>query len=519
MFTVICSSRGIIPALASLVGIAFSPLASGELPAWWSEGNPPVLDDLAPVNDRGPANIGQAKFMAIRALEAIGNVDQRISEAIKWDAAMPEAVSYGVPEPKPENWEAQQYAALNIGQLKAIAEPFYRHLHTAFPEWLDNDSLVESEKGQLQFNQTKDASDPSNFYPWTSNLADDQNFAIATVGQLKAVFCLRFETLDTDYDDDGLTNNQEIQLHGTDPSNADTDGDGVSDSAEITAGTNPLLPPPSPELLAFANGLTAAVTSRVDGKTPSDSTRHVFSSKDHAIPSYVRNANLWCADLVPQLTGCAAWKTYWNETLGGVMITRRHILFCQHQHPKWDQPPAGTLIRFVKVDGTVVERTLIANVDAPNNVDLCVGLLDQDVPEGIHVVPIMPPFSAIQKGQLGELKVPDLAVSQAGSLSPGVSNESRVYSGIIYQNLSIPPPPLSDWLHFIYPGDSGTPRFLVTTSGLCLYMLTGASSVNDNISLINSLISACDASAMARGVLAEPTGKTVTVADIVIPTL
>ena len=42
-----------------------------------------------------------------------------------------------------------------------------------------------------------------------------------------------------DYDGDGISNSDEIQIHGTDPFNADTDGDGVPDGAEIAADTDP----------------------------------------------------------------------------------------------------------------------------------------------------------------------------------------------------------------------------------------------------------------------------------------
>jgi hypothetical protein len=160
--------------------------------------------------------------------------------------------------------------------------------------------------------------------------------------------------------------------------------------------------------------------------------------------------------------------------------------------------------------------TLIANVDSPS-VDLCVGLLNDEVPAGIHVVPVMPPFSSIQKEQLQELKAADLGLSQAGT-RPGVGfHESVVYPGNAYQPFGTPPAPRLAWAYGPHEGDSGTPRFYVTSQGLALYLLTGADSVSDNIAHINSLIAACDASAVTRGVLEEPTGEEITVADISIP--
>ncbi|MES2440208.1 MAG: hypothetical protein V4584_14155 [Verrucomicrobiota bacterium] len=63
------------------------------------------------------------------------------------------------------------------------------------------------------------------------------------IGQLKAVFSLRFETLaasaDDDFDDDGLANGEEAS-RGTDPYQSDTDGDGMPDGWEVTWGSDPL---------------------------------------------------------------------------------------------------------------------------------------------------------------------------------------------------------------------------------------------------------------------------------------
>ncbi|MEN1727170.1 MAG: FG-GAP-like repeat-containing protein [Pseudomonadota bacterium] len=46
----------------------------------------------------------------------------------------------------------------------------------------------------------------------------------------------------TDSDNDGLTDDEEVNQYGTDPQNPDTDGGGALDGAEIAAGTNPLNP-------------------------------------------------------------------------------------------------------------------------------------------------------------------------------------------------------------------------------------------------------------------------------------
>ena len=45
---------------------------------------------------------------------------------------------------------------------------------------------------------------------------------------------------DADSDDDGLSDGAEVLTHGTDPNDPDTDGDGLSDGDEIAGGSNPL---------------------------------------------------------------------------------------------------------------------------------------------------------------------------------------------------------------------------------------------------------------------------------------
>ena len=48
--------------------------------------------------------------------------------------------------------------------------------------------------------------------------------------------------IDTDDDNDGLLDEEELFVLGTNPLNPDSDDDGLSDKEEITLGTNPLQP-------------------------------------------------------------------------------------------------------------------------------------------------------------------------------------------------------------------------------------------------------------------------------------
>lgn len=157
-------------------------------PFWWRQGDPPVLDPSASPNNKAATNIGQAKWMAKSALEALRRVRPDLATDVEtalvgtnnpiasWDLhepGSPEALAHRAP--------------LLIGHLKSIADPFYTVLHGAEPVWLE---------GQLVANQTKDPADPANYFPWTSATGDDANKAAVSIGQLKSVFSLKFSEMD-----------------------------------------------------------------------------------------------------------------------------------------------------------------------------------------------------------------------------------------------------------------------------------------------------------------------------------
>lgn len=245
----------LIPRLAPLAFLTLLLPAPGAPPAWWREGDPPVVDPGAPSNNHGPANVGQAKWIAKRALETLAAVDPALAARIHDKLTLPQPdpagqgqfhpaiLDFEVPgDPPPADWHERQHAPLRIGQLKAIAAPFYDALHALTPAWLDQESADPAAQGQLQLNGTKDPDNPANFYPWSADPTDDRNQAAATLGQLKAVFSLRFEALTAilaaDDDGDGLTFAVEA-ARGTDPLNPDSDGDGMNDGWEVKWGLEP----------------------------------------------------------------------------------------------------------------------------------------------------------------------------------------------------------------------------------------------------------------------------------------
>lgn len=184
-----------------------------QIPLWWIDRN--VIDIYLEPNDFAPVNQGQAKQVALQASfefeQKLGGVSSGISNLISGFT------------------QTNNYLPLNLGQLKYLATPFYNQLHALN---LTNVWPIGMTRGP---------------YPWSDpSLPLAQDHAIANIGQLKYLFSFNFErnsglpdpgedrdrdnlpdyweiyffgdlSQDAlgDYDQDGLTNGEEIPVRGT----------------------------------------------------------------------------------------------------------------------------------------------------------------------------------------------------------------------------------------------------------------------------------------------------------------
>lgn len=181
-------------------------------PGWWvSRG----VKTSSPASNLSPVTIGQAKHMAAMAL---AELHERLPQAKHNElaAALAQVVNLappqppgGNPAPPPPGYQKPSFSVLAIGQLKAIAQPFYDVLREQSPGWLDWQMSINnirvSEPG---------ANQPSfSNYPWTVAVSDDSNKAVATLGQLKAAFCIDFSLIGApqydDSDGDGMPDAQD----------------------------------------------------------------------------------------------------------------------------------------------------------------------------------------------------------------------------------------------------------------------------------------------------------------------
>lgn len=324
-------------------------------------------------------------------------------------------------------------------------------------------------------------------------------------------------------------------------------------------------------LTAFAAENVAQFTPLIAGKAGGAANMDVYSARDDIGYNYTRNPDNWLAPYIAQLTGLPALKEWVDKSdhFGGIPITPRHLLYCQHAHPRatgtWypnlNSPPCK--LTWVLPDNRVVQAIQICQteqayytgnpaedaymaalpsyIDFRNHVsarynvaftqiDLCVAVLDTDIGAlGIPITPI-PNLTFNESAALSDLSTTGqlgntpllFSISQGDVVGrPGNTPigaypfKNRAMTYLKYGAYWVAAAPFTPFSYDVYKGDSGSPVFFMHRGVVYLHNILvaapyGGIPVANFVTEINMMIARADEGAVAMGRMSAVTGLTVT---------
>lgn len=222
-------------------------------PGWWSGTETRILEEEGDEANYAPANLGQLKYVAKQAQKHLDAalVDGAGTEISSFVANFTPKAGVTYTSQELEEIISANYAPVNLGQVKAVAKPFYDRLLLAGYDTKAN-LIARGYPSTWAYD-----------YPWDPTTPVSENYAPANLGQLKMVFSFDLTDFDTDqdglpdwwemeyfsdlnqdaegdFDGDGISNHQERRF-GSSPTSIDTDGDGLPDGWEADNGTDLLV--------------------------------------------------------------------------------------------------------------------------------------------------------------------------------------------------------------------------------------------------------------------------------------
>ena len=199
----------------------------------------------------------------------------------------------------------------------------------------------------------------------------------------------------------------------------------------------------------------------------------IFSTQDHAAPSYTRNSALWLSEHVSALTAISPWNSEGGMQKAGVLISPRHVLFARHF-----SPDVGATMRWVTADNIVVDRVISSIVQLDTNAqyfpDLTIALLDSDVSASISFARVLPNgFENKLPASIQPEKIPVIFTDQEEKLLVVDLTTLPADNDVVsYAAMQVPTSTLR--LNFnegIVGGDSSSPAFWIINSQLVLLTL------------------------------------------------
>ncbi len=222
--------------------------------------------------------------------------------------------------------------------------------------------------------------------------------------------------------------------------------------ALVSAGSLSAQLAPAPVSVSRAEA-QGGVDKRLAGRAPATALS-LFST--YVPPGrFVRNAGSWAADL--DLSGVSVWNSANLDGTGGnrgygTLVSRRHVIFATHFHPG-----PGSVLLFVGRDGVIVSR-ILRQVAVVGATDICVGVLDEDVPASVAVYPILPASYAPRPATSGSRLLPLLCFNQQRQ---ALVHEWMEVPGNTTLHRPAIDPRRAPFAAPVIIGDSGAPIFLI----------------------------------------------------------
>lgn len=197
-------------------------------------------------------------------------------------------------------------------------------------------------------------------------------------------------------------------------------------------------------------------TDQINGLIAGKTDLNVFDIATWASTpaSFPRNADCWANGI--DLSCASPWNSQSGSIRAGTLVSKRHVVFANHEGFYLNN---GATITFVTPDSQAVVREVIAS-QRVGTTDIHVGLLGEDVPQGIAFAKVLPSnwsaYMSLTGGGFNRLFVPVLwlnqtetaAIRHLPSLGQSASTDAP---GGVYANYS----------QAIATNDSGNPMFLV----------------------------------------------------------
>ena len=233
--------------------------------------------------------------------------------------------------------------------------------------------------------------------------------------------------------------------------------------------------------------------------------KSIYSVKDHANANYEYNTDCWAHSLSSVLTSNSPWNSNSNSgQKAGALISPRHIMFATHY-----QISTGSTIRFVKMDGTVVDRVLENKIQLPNYEnhypDITIGLLDYDVDEGISFAKVLPQNIAsylptLYSGDVSVPRIPAIFIDQEEKalIEDWYKDEywvpgGKLVSGYFIWLIKSTDSTRVNYYESVIGGDSGSPVYTIINGEAVLLTVTTynngfGTSIRHNYAAINTVM-------------------------------